>query len=251
MGKKASDQSGRARQAAAGMMQEQRRAARRRTLLWQLGVGLVAVVLVLGIAVVVLRDRQQSEEAAAGGGPTPSQVDASGAFVVGDPEAPVAIEVVEDFQCPVCQQFEALSGGLLAEYVDSGRASVAYRGVAFLDRASSTEYSSRALNASACVMGEGEEVWRTFHGQMFLAQPPEGGGGLTDEQLVDLAAGAGAGEDVAPCIEDRAYDGWVQRTTTAVTDDGITGTPTVIVDGEQLSSFDPESIRNAVEDAAG
>lgn len=241
-----------ARAAAAEAMRKQRQAERRRTLLIQGGVGLVVLLVVAGVTVAALSQREQSEAAQAESGPTPTQVNDVGAYVLGEDGAPVTIEVVEDFQCPVCQNFEAISGDLLDGYVADGTAQVAYRSVAFLDRASSTQYSTRALNASACVMPDGDGVWSAFHRALFEQQPAEGGAGLDDDTLVSIAADSGADEErVASCVADGTYDGWTQRTTAAVSDDGYTSTPTIVVDGQQLPSYDPETIQAAVERASG
>lgn len=215
---------------AAETMRAQQAAARRRTVLVQAGVAALVVVVVLAVTIAVLRAQDGAEPSA-----TPPQVDGRGALVLGDPDAAVTVEVVEDFQCPACRAFEAAEGDLLRSYVAGDQVQVAYRGIAFLDRASSTDYSSRALNASACVMAEGDEVWSRFHRSLFEQQPPEGGAGLSDDQLVRLAGAAGADEDaVRTCVEDGTYADWVASTTTQAGDDGVQGTPTVYVDGEEL-----------------
>ncbi|WP_370246575.1 DsbA family protein [Nocardioides sp.] len=236
------------RAAAAAALRAQQRREKRRTYLIQAAVGLVAVGIVAAAAVTMLNNRDQREAAAAGQGAAPAQVDADGAFVVGEDDAPVTIQIVEDFQCPVCRQFEEISGALIDSYIADGTAQVQYRTIAFLDRASTTRYSTRALNASACVMDSGEEVWREFHRQLFAQQPAEGTAGLPDDDLVDIAEQAGA-TDVGDCIRDETYTGWTVRTTDAAGQDGINATPTVFVDGQQLPDFAPETIRAAVEKA--
>ena len=215
---------------AAEMVHAQQAQARRRTVLVQAGVAALVVVVVLVVTIAVLRAQDGAEPSA-----VPPQVDDRGALVLGNPEAAVTVEVVEDFQCPACRAFEAAVGDLLRSYVEGDDVQVAYRGIAFLDRASSTDYSSRSLNASACVMGEGDEVWSRFHRSLFEQQPPEGGAGLGDDQLVRLAGAAGADEDaVRTCVEDGTYADWVASTTTQAGDDGVQGTPTVSVNGEEL-----------------
>lgn len=224
--------------------EEQRR--RRRTVLIQVAVVAVVVVAVLGATIIAL---QSSDDDAAVAGTAPTGVTADGGYVIGNPEAPVSVQVVEDFQCPVCQQFEAVAGAMLDEYASGGDVHVEYRGIAFLDRASSTDYSSRALNASACVIeASSAEVWSDFHRELFVQQPPEGGAGLPDSTLVSIAEDAGA-SDVESCINDRSYADWVRATTDAAFDDDVEGTPTVFVNGEKLPDFDPATIQAAVDEA--
>lgn len=212
----------------------------------QVGVAAVLVVVVVVAVIAVLQARDGADAPAT----APAAATEQGGFVVGDPDAPVTVEVVEDFQCPACQQFEGLNADLLAQYAASGDVAVEYRGIAFLDRASSTAYSTRALNASACVMGEGEETWTAFHDALFAVQPPEGGAGLPDDVLVDLAVEAGADEDaVAGCIADGTYEAWAEDVTEAAFDGGVEGTPTVLVDGEPVASLEPAALQSAIDAA--
>lgn len=254
-----------ARQAAAGLAQQQARARKRRTVITQVVIGVVLVVAVLVVTLVVLGNRDDTPTTAGdpvgtgsdGASPSPDgqappEVTADGAFVVGNPDAEVAVQVVEDFQCPACQQFEAGAGDLLDEYAAGDEVKVEYRGIAFLDQMSTTDYSSRALNASACTMSQGQDVWSELHRQLFLQQPPEGGDGLPDATLVDLAVEAGADADVVgSCIEDRTYDAWTAATTDASAADGITSTPTILVDGEQVQLSSLADLSDAVDAALG
>lgn len=236
------------RAAAAALMREQKRRARRRALVVQTGVGALVVAAVVGITLVVLDRRGPGDDAT-----PPAGVTADGAIRFGAEDAPLTLQAVEDFQCPVCQQFEEVNGDLLQGYREGDQVAVEYRPIAFLDRASSTEYSSRALNASACVLDEGgKDAWLTYHGLLFDNQPEEGTDGLPDSDLVDLAGEAGvSGEDVESCIEDRRFGDWVEQTTDAAFDGDVTGTPTLFLNGEKLDGFATETITQAVADAGG
>lgn len=234
-----------ARAEAARKVLEADKRRRTRTVIIQVAVVAVVVAAVIGGTVIGLR----SSDDGAAAGSAPAAVTDDGSYVVGDPDAAVTVQVIEDFQCPVCQTFEAAFGEQLDAYAASGDVKVEYRGVAFLDRASSTEYSSRALNASACVMDAGDvDVWKEFHRQLFLQQPAEGGAGLPDSDLISIADDAGAG-DIEACVDDRTYDDWVSATTAAGTSDpDFGGTPTVFVNGEVVQNS-PEAIVAAVDEA--
>ena len=233
------------RASAAALMREQQARAKRRSVLIQVAVGLVAVVVVVA-AVVVFANRDSG-----GSAKTPAGLTADGAVRFGEEDAPVVVQVVEDFQCPVCREFESVAGDLLAQYRDSDDVAVEYRPIAFLDEMTSTDYSTRALNASMCVLDEsGRDSWRRFAKSLFEQQPAEGSAGLPDRDLIDLAADAGAsGDAIESCIEDRPYDGWAADTTQRTFDAGVTGTPTVFVNGEKLNGFDTATIEAAVQAA--
>jgi protein-disulfide isomerase len=154
---------------------------------------------------------------------------------VGSTKAKVVVDVYEDFMCPFCGQFEAAS----RSYVDkTAGAQVLFRYhiIAFLDRASSTEYSSRASNALAVVLdAAGPEVAKKFHDELYARQPQEGSPGLSDTELVKLAVAAGATQsDVEKPIKDREFAGWVRNATDAASKAGVNQTPTVLVDGQPV-----------------
>lgn len=239
-----------ARERAAQMRADQRRAEQRRNLLVKVGAVAVVLAVIVGVAVAVLSQRDDTSTTVSADG-TPQGLTDDGALRLGAEGAPVTVQVVEDFQCPVCKAFEAQAGSQLAEWIAGDQVAVEYRGVAFLDRASSTQYSTRALNASACVASESPEAWPDFHSSMYDQQPQEGGAGLTDEQITAIATQAGADPSVGSCISDLRYGDWVASTTEAAASDGVTGTPTIFVDGKQLDGFQLADVQAAVEQAQG
>lgn len=236
----------RATQRAARLRAEREAADRRRRLWVTLGVAAGLVVLVAGSVLVYRATSATGGDAAA-----PSGATGFGYQVPADAGAD-AVEVVvyEDFICPACQLFEQGAGAWLAEQRDAGEVVVDYRPVAFLDDASTTEYSTRAANAAACVADDaGLDAWVTMHDALFAEQPPEGGPGLDDARLAELAEESGADEAAAGCVEDGTYADWVAQGTDAASDDGVTGTPTVVVDGERVEPTQ-EAIEQAVAAAA-
>jgi protein-disulfide isomerase len=93
----------------------------------------------------------------------------------------------------------------------------------------------------------GPEVFEELHQTLYAEQTPEGGPGHSDDQLVEFAVEAGADEaEIRPLIEDGAYLQWIENATDAMSRNGVTGTPTVFVDGE-LAENPLEGIRGALE----
>jgi protein-disulfide isomerase len=234
------------RAAAAQLMQQQKRRHRRRTVLVQAAIGLVVVIAVVATTLVVLSQRDDDNAAAS----TPPGLTADGAVRFGADDVPVTLQAVEDFQCPICQQFESTNADLLKSFREGDQVAVEYRPIAFLDRMSSTEYSTRALNASMCVLEDaGKDAWLTMHQSLYEQQPAEGGAGLPDADLVRMAKDAGASNAVESCIDDRRYDDWAAQQTKDVFSDGVTGTPTLFVNGAKLESSDTAAIQRAVTEA--
>ena len=218
--------------------QHQRKEARRRNLWVTLG-----VLAVLGIMVAVSFLVQASRDTTGQGATPPADAVASYGVPFGAVTAPVAVTIYEDFMCPVCRDLEAATGDWLPKYAAQGKVRVTYRPVAFLNRMSNgTEYSTRAANAYAVVLDEaGPEVAATFHDLLFDHQPKENTSGLSSARLLDLAVQAGAAEsEVRAGIEHQSYKQWVVNgTDDASRGGGVTGTPTVAVNGNRLPAVQP------------
>ncbi|SHL31945.1 Thioredoxin [Pseudonocardia thermophila] len=167
-----------------------------------------------------------------------------GGIVVGDPAARHTIDVYLDFLCPVCRAYEVQSGATLDELVAEGTAKIVYHPIAILDRLSSTQYSTRAAAAAGCAADAG--VYPQFAKLLFENQPPEGGPGLPDSRLVELARQAGAPDSIEQCVADGTYRGWVENSTDAASKAGVNGTPTVLVDGQRIPLTD-QALRAAVQ----
>jgi protein-disulfide isomerase len=205
-----------------------------------------AVVLVVALVVVIVVQTHRTSAAATAAAPA----NASGTeIVVGQATAPVTVDLYEDFQCPNCKAFEAETGSTLTQLIAAGTVQAHYHGMAFLDTSANDDYSTRALNAAAAVVDTaGPDAYQKFHDLLFENQPPETGSGLTDDQLVEYATQAGA-SGVEQDIRDLTYGDWVAQVTDQASKDGVTGTPTVFVDGTKLDDLSPDGLTAAVDAA--
>jgi protein-disulfide isomerase len=160
----------------------------------------------------------------------PAEVVAPGAEA--EAGKPVKVVLYIDFICPVCKNFEAQYNEQLTSLRNEGKISVEYRALGFLDNRSSTNYSSRAANAAACVVNESPEKYAEFVDSLFAKQPAEGTAGLSDNDLKKMATDIGA-KPIDTCVDDKTYRPFVKFTTKQAAAIGVTGTPTVFVDGKQ------------------
>jgi protein-disulfide isomerase len=165
----------------------------------------------------------------------------------------VTVDLYEDLQCPNCQAFEAAGGQTLAQLVAAGTVQLHYHPMAFLDSSANQRYSTRSLNAAAAVLSAaGPDAFQRFHDLLYAHQPPESGPGLTDDQLVGYAQQAGAtGTQVEQEIRDLTFGDWVAASTDQASKDGVTGTPTVFVDGTRLTDLSAAGVTAAVRAAQG
>jgi protein-disulfide isomerase len=239
---------------AAEMRRAQLAAERRRRTLAVSAIAVGVIVIIVGVFVAI-QTRSSAPTVAASGvrGATGNY-----GFVVGEAGAPVNMVVYEDFQCPVCKSLEVTDGAMLNQKIADGTVKIEYRPIAILDRASTTSYSSRALNAAACVRNDSTStVWKAYHDLLFKQQPEEGSAGLTDAQLTTLATQAGAkAPAVGTCIADDTFKNWASSATEASSKDGVSGTPTVRLNGVDIDvlpddkMIDATALGKLIDDAA-
>ncbi|TFC24476.1 hypothetical protein E3O25_14975 [Cryobacterium sp. TMT1-3] len=146
-----------------------------------------------------------------------------------------------DYLCPICGDFENTNGEQITSWVTAGNATVEVHPISILDRLSSgTKYATRAANAAACVANYEPNKFLDFNTAMFAQQPAENSSGLSDAELASLVEAAGVTEtEVASCITDQTYSGWVDASTQRALDgpipnsdiEQVKGTPTILVNG--------------------
>lgn len=230
----------RASERAAAIRAEHERKERRSRALMIAGAVVGVLILVVAIVVAVQSSRDTSGQAAT----PPDNVVEEYAIAIGDNDAPVEVTVYEDMMCPYCGLFESISSEKLKEYAASGDVQVRYHVVSFLDNASSTDYSTRAANALGVVLDTaGAEVAVEFHDALFANQPEEGGEGISDEDMIEMAVEAGADrEAIEGPIADLKFEQWVVNATSEWSERGFTGTPAVAVNGEKVEFTDAEDL---------
>lgn len=225
--------------AAAIRAEHERKERRTRALV----VGSVVVAMLL-IVVVVAYVMQQGGSSEGQTSAPPAGAVESYTVPMGPDDAPVTVTVFEDMMCPYCGLFEQTSSDTLKEYAASGDVQVRYHVVSFLDGASSDRYSTRAANALAVVLDTaGAETAVEFHDLLFANQPAEGGAGLSDQEMIDLAVEAGADEDaISGPIADLKFEPWIEDATEEWSKRGHKGTPAVEVNGETIDFTDADNL---------
>lgn len=173
------------------------------------------------------------------------------------------LQIWEDFQCPACGQFEKASGTALAALIEAGKVRVEYRPTIFLDenlkqenlQAGNPNSSLLSTMALGCAVDAGKAA--EFHNQVFAAQPAVEGEGFTLETLNKFAEASGitgsALTTFTQCVTDKKYEGWVNNSYDLFSKEGVSSTPTGILNGKELTNdvlFDPVALSKAIEDAA-
>ena len=204
---------------------------------------LIATVLVIaGFAAFLVTQSGGSDNAA-----VPTGGIAGGKGVVAYPDVKLqsgakTVDVYEDFQCPYCKQLEAHNGEQMQSMAAAGKVKLVLHVKTFLDGSHPGDNSLRAANAAYCAADAGK--FPQYHSTVFANQPATEGEGYTDDQLTSFGKDAGisgsAYDTFVKCVSDQKYKDYAEATETQSGKDGVTGTPTVFLDGKELDQYGSE-----------
>jgi len=220
---------------------------------------IIAVVVVLAVVVaIVIGNNSKSGSSTASAQSVPVGVvgGTGGGILVNaaaaKPNAPT-LDLYEDFQCPTCGQLEKAMGGQMSSLVAAGQVKLVVHTMSFLDGNLKNDSSSRAANAAACAADAGKFL--PYHSAVFAAQPAQEGAGYTDAQLTEFATTAGitgpALTTWQKCTSSGQHTQYVADVQTASEKAGVTGTPTVKINGKDITKTltTPDALAAAVKAA--
>ena len=149
---------------------------------------------------------------------------------MGADDASVELVFFEDFLCPHCATFtETIVPRLEREFVDSGEASIHF--VNFVVMGPESE---RIAAVGECVAEQGDDAFWAFEEAAFRSQST-----LSERRATELAIEYVEGLDeeaLRECIdEDRGVEA-VRRDVGIAQELGLGGTPSVLVDGEEVNA---------------
>ena len=208
---------------------------------------IVLVVLVLALAggVGVQYYRGHSKvEVSSNGRPEPTVITGPGTsgkgITVGKAGAKVNIDLYLDFRCPHCAEFEEASGSTVDKLVQDGTATLTYWPLQFVN----PDASPRLANAFAAAAANGKAL--SFADEMY----GDFSKSWTTDQLIELGKQLDVGDEkFQQALQDNTYAGWLESVGKAADERGVTGTPTVYVNGKQLPAdqLSSEGLQNAVD----
>jgi protein-disulfide isomerase len=191
-------------------------------------------------SIVCMNARQDTASAL----PVPSGATSEGdGIAIGN--GPARVDVFIDFQCPFCKRFELAAQPTIDKLLDQQMVSFVRHPMNFLDRVSATAYSTRAAAASAAAADA--DMFNEYARALFISQPPEGGPGLSDAELVELGEEIGVSDPAfAQTIRRGLYLPWPEYVTQRAVARGVGGTPSLFVDGIPVPAR-PDVLHEAVQ----
>ncbi len=184
---------------------------------------------------------------------------------VGQPDAPVRVDVWEDFQCPACAEYSrSIETRIISEYVERGLVLYTYHFFPFIDGADYPAedgsgrlhyiYSARgpgesdqASNAAMCAAEQGR-FW-DYHDILYENWNGENRGAFSDARLLLFAEDIDLDMDAfEQCFRENRYESVIQADFVAGIERNIPGTPTVFVNDVRVPTR-YEDIAAAIEAA--
>lgn len=153
----------------------------------------------------------------------------------GDKNAKIKIIEFADFRCPFCEQFYKESESqIINDYVKTGKAVYYFRHFAFLGPASVV-----AANAAECA-NEQNKFWE-MHKYLFDNQPPESDTSMyTVDKMTEAAGTLGINTDqFRSCLSANKYQANVDKDQKEGQTAGVSGTPTIFINGVPLVGAEP------------
>ncbi|TDC82730.1 thioredoxin domain-containing protein [Actinomadura sp. 7K507] len=254
MSKAARDRSARERLAAERKRQAARQKQRRLLTIVLGSVVAVAVIVVGTVLIVDYQSKKGRAEVHQGAlAPLTRQDDGSIVMAQKGVTKPV-LEVFEDFQCPVCKQFEESTGKSILELAEQGKVKVVYRPFHLFGQQQDPikVNSFRSAQAALCVPAD---KWISYHDALFRFQPAEGSEGFSPDDLVKWGKDIGVSDpNFEKCVRDEQKKSQVEAMTNyALQERGVKGTPAVFLDGKELDStqfMNPAALRATIDAAA-
>jgi len=155
---------------------------------------------------------------------------------LGNPNAPVKIDVYEDFRCVACRNYTLnYEPQIIQTYVNTGKVYYSFHSFIVIDL-DGTDASYRSANAAMCAEEQGR-FW-DYHDMLFTNQVSEDASLFTDERLVAMAQNISL--DLTAfnqCYKAKRYANDIQTDISQAQSLNLTYTPSILVDGTLIESF--------------
>jgi protein-disulfide isomerase len=195
--------------------------------------GIVAVVVIVVGLVVVPAIARNNSPVGDFTKITPQSLEKTDGLTVGDPNAPVKIEVFEDFKCSACQGYNKnIEPQVISDLVETGKVYYIFRNFPFLDDGSAVKDSDNAANAAMCA-SEQNRFWDYHH--LLFANLNFVQGEFSNKRLVAFADSLGLDTGkFSQCLENRTYKDKIDADLALGKELGVNGTPSLFVNGTIL-----------------
>jgi protein-disulfide isomerase len=189
-------------------------------------IGMISLVVVVGVAVSF--GSNKAKESAA----TPSSVEKSEGYgivfnkgLTGVPK----VDIWEDFQCPVCRDFEAVNVKQIKQWIDDKKIIAIFHPLSFIGAE-----SAYMANAAACSADEGKFL--QVHEALYANQAAtENSGKWSPQALIGLGIELKLNsKNWSECVTSGKYQDWVNNVAADGAKKNVNSTPTVFINGKEM-----------------
>jgi len=165
---------------------------------------------------------------------------------LGDPKAPLKLDVWEDFQCSGCKAYsDSIESPIIQAYVDTGKVYYTFHFYPFIDGGQGESHQS--ANAAMCASAQGR-FW-DYHDMLFANWLGENAGSFTDARLVAFAQSLGLDmTKFDQCFKANTYSDQIQQDAAAGKQLGVPPTPGIFLNGKQIISSAGPTVIPSVDD---
>jgi protein-disulfide isomerase len=172
--------------------------------------------------------------------------------VIGKSTAAKTLKVYEDPRCPICAQFEQTVGPTVKKDIDDGKFKIQYIGGTFIDGdslgkgqiGSRGEGSKNAMSAMGAALNVSTEAFLEYKTALYSAKwhPEETSDKFKNDsyliQVADTVPALKGNKAFQDAVKSGKYDAWAlaMSKTFDTNKDGVTGTPSFVMNGKVLTA---------------
>jgi protein-disulfide isomerase len=178
------------------------------------------------------------------------QVKATGNPTIGQANAPLTIAYWFDYQCPFCKQNEAtVMPQLIKDYVDTGKVKIVYKDFSFLGPDSDTlGHYGRAVWQVA------PNLFEAWHEAIYADEGEENTGWATAAEIQKITASVLSPAQTAQVVQlatanAKTYQAAMDADKAEGENDGIQGTPALLIGNQLIAGAEPYASVKATIDA--
>lgn len=210
--------------------------------------GVIAAVIVVAIVVAVFVTQANKSDSSVTGAAVPTGGTKGGNGLRAYPDVKLTakaptVDIYEDFQCPICNDLEKANGEQILADAKSGKIKLVWHLMTFLeDNMKNQPASTIAANGLYCASDAGKAA--EYHKATFAGQRPEkqeaAGDTFKNADIKKYGKQAGitgsALTKFDSCVDKGTYNKYVKATADQAGKDGVTGTPTVKINGKEIKN---------------
>ncbi|MFK4147568.1 thioredoxin domain-containing protein [Streptomyces sp. NPDC004065] len=163
--------------------------------------------------------------------------------VLGKSTAAKTLKIYEDPRCPICAQFEQAVGATVKKDIDSGKYKLQFVGGTFIDGHDNGEGSKNAMSALGAALNVSPEAFVEYKAALYSAKwhPEETEDKFKDDayliKIADTVPALKNNTKFQTAVKNGTYDAWAMAMSGTFDNnkDGVTGTPSLVMNGKVLT----------------